>query len=64
MQSWIHEMFMHSRTVSPQLEDNIEKNVDPKYFDTKHICHHAWKTVRTTFQYIFVLQWRGEVPEK
>ena len=29
-------------------------------FHTQNICHHAWKTLRTTFLCFFVLQSLGE----
>ena len=45
---------------SPRLEDNYASKCSSDNFPhTKR--HHAWKTVRTTWQFNVVLQLRGEV---
>ena len=51
---------IRSRKVSRQLEEKLVATV----FHTQNICHYAWKTVRTTLQYIVVLQLRGEGNEQ
>ena len=37
-----------------------QQNTVPKFFHTQNIFHHAWKIVKTTLQYIVVLQSRRE----
>ena len=51
---------IRSRKVSRQLEEKLVATV----FHTQNICQYAWKTVRTTLQYIVVLQLRGEGNEQ
>ena len=43
------------------LKTTMHQNVVPKIVHTQDICHHAWKTVRTTLQCNVLLQLRGEV---
>ena len=40
------------------LKTTMHQNVVPKIVHTQDICHHAWKTVRTTLQCIVVLKSR------
>ena len=47
---------------SPQdLSKITHENVAMICFHTQHICHHAWKTVRNTFQCIIILQSQEKV---
>ena len=65
LKSWLHEIFIHFRTVSPWLEDNYDLKCNFAIFPhTKYLCHIAWKTVRTTLPCIVVLQLRGEGHKK
>ena len=39
----------------------MHQNLVPTISHTQNVRHHAWKTVRTTLQYIVVFQSWGEV---
>ena len=62
IRSWLNEMFMHSRTVSLRLKDSSAAKCSSDNYSQKHIGH-PWKTVRSAFHCIIVLQWRGEGPK-
>ena len=56
--------FSHILEQSPRdWEITMHQNIVLTIFHTQNICHHAWKTVRTTLQCIVGLQSRGEGPE-
>ena len=58
LRSWVHEIVSHSKTFSPR------RNVSLTIFHTQNICHHAWKTVRTTLHCIVGLPLLGEGHKK
>ena len=39
----------------------MQTNILFTTFHTQHMCHFGWKTVKTTFQYITVIQSREKV---
>ena len=59
LRCWIHEIFIHSRTVSLLLEDNDASKCSSNYFHTQNTCHHVRNTVKITLQYFIVLQSQG-----
>ena len=38
----------------------MHQNAVPITFHAQNTCHHAWTIVKTTFQFIVVIQLRGE----
>ena len=57
--------FSHILEQSPRnWETTMRQNVVLTIFNAQNKCHRAWKTVRTTLQYIVGLQSRGKGHEK
>ena len=57
--------FSHILEQSPRAwETTMHQNVVLTIFHTQNICHHAWKTFKTTLQCIVGLQWQGEGHKK